>query len=151
MPEAYDTLKAALGEQGLMDLPTPILAGMARVLAEAGRNEESGAMRGALLARASDTATVQQLIQLGPVEGTHEDLARALGFIQHWHVAGAFPQKDAPTDGAPVLQDGAVDLSATWTQDGQTIAWDKKWAPSAWPLWTSPTSGATTSAFSGMR
>lgn len=126
VPEAYDTLKAALGEQGLMDLPTPILAGMARVLAEAGRNEESGAMRGALLARASDTATVQQLIQLGPVQGTHEDLARALGFIQHWRIAGAFPQKDAPTDGAPVLQNGAVDLSASWTQDGQTIAWEKK-------------------------
>jgi HEAT repeat protein len=126
VPEAYDTLKAALGEQGLMDLPTPILAGMARVLAEAGRHEESGGMRTALLARATDTATVQQLIQLGPVQGSHEDLARSLGFIVNWHVAGAFPQKDAPADGTPVLKNGAVELAATWTQDGETVKWEAK-------------------------
>ena len=122
VPEAYDTLKTALGEQGLLDLPPAVLAGMARVLAEAGRADESNVMRTALLSRAVDTATVQQLIQLGPVQGTHEDLARSLGFILNWHVAGAFPQKDAPNDGTPVLNDGAVDLAASY----DTVKWEPK-------------------------
>jgi len=126
VPEAYDTLKATLGEEGLMALPPAILAGMARVLAEAGRTDESNIMRTALLSRASDTTTVQQLLQLGPVQGTHEDLARDLGFIPQWNVIGAFPLNDAPDDGAPVLNDGVVDLAATWQQGGETLAWVPK-------------------------
>ncbi len=126
VPEAYDTLKAALGEEGLMGLPPAILAGMARVLAEAGRIDESNVMRTALLSRASDTNTVQQLLQLGPVQGTAEDLARDLGFIAKWSVVGAFPLTDAPDEGTPVLKNGVVDLNATWQDGNQTLKWTPK-------------------------
>lgn len=126
VPEAYDTLKAALGEAGLMELPVDILAGMARVLNEAGRTKESGVLRTALLNRAKNTPTVQQLIRLGPVDGNHTALARKLGFITNWQVAGAFPQADAPDNGAPVLNEGTVDLSASWKQGDNEITWETK-------------------------
>lgn len=121
--EAYDELKAALGEDGLLDLPLQVLTGMARVLGEAGRAEESKLLKTTLLARANDTATVQQLIQLGPAQGTHEEFARQLGFINQWQVAAPFPLAGAPDNGAPVLQDGQVDLSATYGEGDNTVAW----------------------------
>src|SRR5690606_19167990 len=126
VPEAYDELKSSLGEEGLLALPLPVLSGMAQVLAQAGRMEETKLLRTTLLARATDTDTVQRLISLGPVEGTAEELARQLGFISAWKVASAFSLKDAPEDGSPVLIDGKVDLTATYTEGDKTIAWEAR-------------------------
>ncbi|MCC6142589.1 MAG: hypothetical protein IT368_02170 [Candidatus Hydrogenedentes bacterium] len=129
VPEAYDELKATLGEDGLLALPDNVLSGMAQSLAGAGRGEESKVIRTALLARATDTATVERLIALGPVEGTPEDLAKQLGFINHWTIVGHFPLKDAPADGSPVLVNGAVDLAARYGD----AAWTDKAVGGAFP------------------
>jgi len=121
--EAYDELKSALGENGLLELSPQVLTGMARVLAEAQRGEEANLLKTALLTRATDTGTVQQLIQMGPVSGSEEDFARQLGFINEWHIALPFPLKDAPTDGRPVMLDGTIDLTASFGEGDKKVAW----------------------------
>lgn len=126
VPEAYDELKNALGEEGLLALPLPVLSGMAQVLGQAGRVEETNVLKAALLARATDTATVQRLIEMGPAQGTPEELARQLGFINAWKVAAPFMLKGAPEDGTPVLKDGKVDLAASFTEGDKTINWEAR-------------------------
>lgn len=133
VPEAYDELKSTLGEEGLLALPDNVLSGMAQSLAGAGRTDESKVLRTTLLARATDTATVERLIALGPVEGTPEDLAKQLGFINHWKIVGYFPLKDAPADGSPVLVNGAVDLAAHYGQGASAAAWTDKAVGGAFP------------------
>jgi hypothetical protein len=133
VPEAYDELKATLGEEGLLALPVNVLSGMAQALAGAGRTEETKVIRTALLARATDTATVQRLIELGPVEGTPEEFAKQLGFINTWKIVGPFILTGAPEDGSPVLVNGAVDLSARYGTEASAPAWTDKVAGGAFP------------------
>jgi hypothetical protein len=123
VPEAYDELKNGLGEERLLNLPVQVLAGMARSLAEAQRPDEANSLKTALLSRAKDTGTVQQLIQMGPASGSHEDFARQLGFVNRWKVALPFPLEGAPANGGPVLVNGAVDLTATYGEGDTAIRW----------------------------
>ncbi len=123
VPEAFDQLKQALGDDGLLELQPSVLTGMARVLAEAGRTDESNELKTILMSRANDTASVQQLLQMGPVSGSNEDFARQLGFVNQWHIAQPFALKDAPTDGSPVLVDGVVDLSVTFGEGDGAVRW----------------------------
>lgn len=106
-----------------MALSPHVLSGMARVLAEAERQVEANELRTVLIALATDTDTVQQLIQMGPVSGSHEDFARQLGFINQWQVAMPFALKNAAADGTPVLKDGAVDLTANYGTDEAPLKW----------------------------
>lgn len=133
VPEAYDELKATLGEEGLLALPTNVLSGMAQTLAQAGRAEETNVLRKVLLSRATDTATVQRLIDLGPAQGTPEELARQLGFINQWKIVGPFTLKDSPTDGSPVLVNGKVDLAARYGAGDSAPAWTDKSVGGAFP------------------
>lgn len=133
VPEAYDELKATLGEEGLLALPVNVLSGMAQALAQAGRVEETNVLRKVLLSRATDTATVQRLIDLGPAQGTPEELARQLGFINQWKIVGPFPLKDSPADGSPVLVNGQVDLAARYGSGDAAPAWADKSVGGAFP------------------
>jgi hypothetical protein len=106
---------------------------MAQSLAGAGRTDESKVIRTTLLARATDTATVERLIALGPVDGTPEEFAKQLGFINHWKIVGYFPLKDAPGDGSPVLVNGVVDLAARYGDGDAAPAWTDKAVGGAFP------------------
>lgn len=133
VPEAYDELKTTLGEEGLLALPVNVLSGMAQSLAKAGRTEETNALRKVLLARATDTTTVQRLIDLGPADGTPEALARQLGFINQWKIVGPFALKDSPADGSPVLVNGKVDFAARYGTGDSAPAWTDRSVNGAFP------------------
>lgn len=126
VPAAYDELQRALGADGVLALPLNVLTGMAQALAGAGRQDEAKAIRASLLGRANDTATVAQLIQLGPADGSAEDFARKLGFINQWKIIAPFPLAGAPDDGKPVLVDGKVDLAATYGDGNIAGSWNDK-------------------------
>lgn len=120
--ESFILVTDLVGEDQWDELPITFLAGIARALRDSGRPEDAEKILDALLPRLSSPADIQAYLSSAPNGG--REVAKQLGFITSWNIAGPFPWNAEDGFTRNHINAPNVDLNAIYTiANGDKRGW----------------------------
>ncbi len=123
VPGSFDIIMEALGEDEIAAMPPDVMAGIAKAMFAAGREEDANEMIDALVPRLASPQQVSDAIQhLTPILGA-EEISVQLGVVAAWKLAGPFDWTPKEAFEKTHVNEPDIDLDATYATGDKTVAW----------------------------
>jgi len=122
-PEAFELIRGAMTNPQLIESASASLAGVARVLLDAGRTGEANEALQLLIDKAASPEAIQKLIQMSGAIANRTDLPRRLGFVTSWTMVGPFPWSASEAFKKININEPQVDPTSTYKVGDKELRW----------------------------
>jgi hypothetical protein len=112
-----------LKEGNVDSLPISTMMGVALNAIAAGREEEGKKLLAEIMPRLNTADAVRQAVNAIRPKGPNPEFARALGYINRWHLVGPFPWSRGKGFESALIGEPNVSLADAYPVDGKTLAW----------------------------
>jgi len=109
----------------LKDVPSPVLARLAKNLYEAKKTAEADRLIGQLISKATTPEAIQEVTQAAQSTKAVTGIAQRLGFVTSWNIAGPFPWNRAEAFKVIHVGEPAVNVAAPYKLGGKDVPWKK--------------------------
>ena len=124
-PESSGALLQAIDAGELKDVSAAVLASLAKSMYESRRTTEADRLVTQLLAKATTPESIQEVTRIAQGTKSITDIARRLGFVTSWKVAGPFPWNRADAFKVIHVNEPTVNPAANYKLNGNDTAWKK--------------------------
>ncbi len=121
--DSFDLILQHLSPEEVAAMDAGSMAGIIKAMNDAGRTEDAQKLSSALFTRLNTPEDLQKAVQfLLPTMGA-EELGKRLGVLRQWKLAGPFPWVAADAFSKTHINEPAIDLAATYSENNLTISW----------------------------